>query len=96
MALHPSGPLPWQLRLAALAAAFVLSLSVLVIWVSGVKFMRLLSHVAQQIADSSAPPPPPSDRLEPMESSTPGVVPVGILPPPQKAAPAKSAPAKAP
>jgi len=79
---NPSNPLPLKFRLGAAVIAAVLALSLLELWAGGVRFMKLVSHVAQQIADqeaAKAPPPP-----QPEEPVTPGVVPVIIPPLPGK------------
>jgi hypothetical protein len=78
---NPSHPLPLGLRLGALAVAAVLALSLLELWAGGIRFMKLVAHVAEQIAEqeaAKAPPPQPSSADQAPE--TPGVVPVGIIP----------------
>jgi hypothetical protein len=75
----PSQRLPWQLRLAALVAAFVVSLSLVVFWIAGVRFVRLVADVSQQLAQSEASSTAP--KQEPTEKPDPGVVSVRVLPP---------------
>jgi hypothetical protein len=82
MLLQPTHPVPLKFRIAALVVAAVLALSLLELWAGGVRFMKLVASVAQQIAEqemAKAPQagPPPEPKAE-----TPGVVSVGIIPTP--------------
>lgn len=70
--------LSWKIRLAALIAASVLSLSLLVVYVAGIKFVRLVTKVSAEIAQSE-PAPPPS-KPAPQEKGEEGIVSVRILP----------------
>ena len=83
---NPSQPLPLKLRIAAFVVAAVLALSLLELWAGGIRFMKLVAHVTQQIAEqeaAKAPPTPPKAAEAPAE--TPGVVSVGIVPEPRRA-----------
>lgn len=83
MLLQPTHPVPLKFRIAALVVAAVLALSLLELWAGGVRFMKLVASIAQQIAEQEmakapqAGPPP-----EPKAAETPGVVSVGIIPAP--------------
>lgn len=75
----PSQRLPWQLRVAAIAAALLISLSLVVFWIAGVRFVRLVAKVSHQLAQSEVSSVPP--KQEPTEKHEPGVVSVKVLPP---------------
>jgi hypothetical protein len=77
----PSHPLPLKLRIGMAVIAAVLALSLLELWAGGIRFMKLVAHVAQQVAEheaAKASPPPETSETPP---ETPGVVSVGIVPP---------------
>ena len=81
----PTHPLPLKARIAMAVVAAVLALSLLELWAGGIRFMKLVAHVAQQIADQEMAKAPPAPPPEAEQKETPGVVPVGILPAPEKA-----------
>lgn len=70
--------LPWHLRLAAFLAAILLSLSLLVVYAAGVKFVGVVARVSALVAQSESSPP--ASNPSPQEKSEPGVVSVGIIP----------------
>jgi hypothetical protein len=74
----PSYRLPWQLRLAALVAASLLALSLIVFYIAGVKFVRLVTKVSSQIVQSETVPTA-SDKPATQEQEE-GVVSVRIVP----------------
>ncbi len=78
----PSHPLPLKFRIGIVILSAVLALSLLEVWAGGVRFMKVVAQITQQIAEremAKAPPP-----AEPPRSDTPGVVEVGIIPTPEK------------
>jgi hypothetical protein len=77
----PSHPLPLKLRIGVAIIAAVLALSLLELWAGGIRFMKLVAHVAQQIAEQEAAKAPPASETSEARPETPGVVSVGIVPP---------------
>lgn len=74
MLLRANYLISWKYRIAAICVAAVLALSLLELWAGGIRFMKLVTHVAQQIAEQE------TDAEPEAPPETPGVVPVGILP----------------
>jgi hypothetical protein len=71
-------PLPWKYQAVIIVAAVLLGLSMLELWAGGVRFMKLVTKVATEIAADEA-------KKEAVQTphaapETPGVVTVGILP----------------
>jgi len=70
-------PLPLKYRAAIVVAAVLLGLSMLELWAGGIRFMKLVTKVATDIA---AEEEKKQAQAPPEEHVTPGVVTVGILP----------------
>jgi hypothetical protein len=81
MAWNPE-PVPLKYRIAIGATAVLLGLSMLEIWAGGVRFMKLVTKVATDIAAHEEKKQ--AAQAPPAEIETPGVVHVGILPPDKK------------